>query len=171
MLEFGAQSTGKPNEPLPVHCHAAAHVQGVQFPVAIPQVMRAERTFWEKATAIHVFCAQGAFRGGDAYHFARHWHDMTRLGAAGFADAAIGNKALENAVADHKSVFFVERTLHEEWIDYHATVSGRLRLVLHDHASAKLAADYQRMIDDALFLDNVEPFEALLERCRQFNRR
>jgi hypothetical protein len=63
-----------------------------RFPTATPKVMRAERTFWEKATAIHVFCAQGEFRGGD--RFARHWHDVTRLDAAGFADAAIADKAL-----------------------------------------------------------------------------
>lgn len=104
MLEFGARSTGEPSELRSVHCDAAVHLQGVAFPGATPQVMRAERTFWEKATAIHVFCAQGAFRGGD--RFARHWHDVTRLDAAGFADSAIADKALAKAVADHKSIFF-----------------------------------------------------------------
>ena len=59
--------------------------------------MRAERTFWEKATAIHVYCGQGVFRGGD--RFARHWHDVTRLDAAGFADSAIKDTALAKAVA------------------------------------------------------------------------
>ena len=67
MLEFGARSTGEPNEPRAIRCDAAAHLPGVEFPAATPQVMRAERTFWEKATAIHVFCAQGEFRGGDRY--------------------------------------------------------------------------------------------------------
>jgi hypothetical protein len=71
MLEFGARSTGEPSEPRAIHCDAATHLQGVEFPTAAPQVMRAERTFWEKATAIHVFCAQGEFRGGG--RFARHW--------------------------------------------------------------------------------------------------
>jgi hypothetical protein len=31
---------------------------------------------------------------------------------------------------------------------------------------AKLAADYQQMVDDGLFFDDAEPFEALLDRCR-----
>ena len=74
MLEFGARSTGEPSEQLTVHCDAAAYLLDIEFPIAMPQVMRAERTFWEKATAIHVFCAQGEFRGGD--RFARHWHDI-----------------------------------------------------------------------------------------------
>lgn len=164
MLEFGARSTGEPSEPRAVHCDAAAHLLEVEFPAAMPQVMRAERTFWEKATAIHVFCAQGEFRGGD--RFARHWHDVTRLDAAGFADAAIADKALAHAVADHKSVFFAEKNPQGDVVDYHAAVSGGLQLVPDDGALAKLAADYQNMVDDGLFLDDVEPFEGLLERCR-----
>jgi Nucleotidyl transferase AbiEii toxin, Type IV TA system len=163
MLEFGARSTGEPSEPRAIHCDAATHLQGVEFPTATPKVMRAERTFWEKATAIHVFCAQGQFRGGD--RFARHWHDVTRLDTAGFAAAAIADKALARAVADHKAVFFAEKNTNGEVIDYHAAVAGALQLVPEDGALAKLAVDYQHMVDDGLFLDDAEPFDALLERC------
>ncbi len=163
-LEFGARSTVEPSELRSVHCDASAHLQGVEFPEATPQVMRAERTFWEKATAIHVFCAQGAFRGGD--RFARHWHDVTRLDAAGFADSAIADTSLANAVADHKSIFFAEKSPDGEPIDYHAAVSGGLRLVPDDGALAKLASDYQHMVDDGLFLDEVESFESLIQHCQ-----
>jgi len=31
---------------------------------------------------------------------------------------------------------------------------------------AKLAIDYQHMVDDGLFLDDAEPFDTLLDRCR-----
>lgn len=164
MLEFGARSTGEPSALRSVHCEAAAHLRGVEFPEARPQVMRAERTFWEKATAIHVFCAQGAFRGGD--RFARHWHDVTRLDAAGFADSAIADTALANAVADHKSIFFAEKDLNGGLIDYHAAIAGGLRLVPDDGALARLASDYQHMVDDGLFLDEVESFDALLRQCQ-----
>jgi hypothetical protein len=164
MLEFGARSTGEPSEPRTISCDAAAHLRGIEFPSATPQVMRAERTFWEKATAIHVFCMQGAFRGGD--RFARHWHDVTRLDAAGFVKTAIADKALARAVADHKSMFFAEKNPQGEVIDYHAAVSGGLQLIPDDDALARLAADYQHMVDDGLFLDDVEPFEGLMERCR-----
>lgn len=90
------------------------------------------------------FCAQGAFRGSD--RFARHWHDVTRLDAAGVVDAAIADKALAQAVADHKSVFFAEKDTQGHVIDYHAAVSGDLQLVPDDSALAKLAADYQHMV-------------------------
>jgi hypothetical protein len=164
MLEFGARSTGEPSESRVIRCDAAEFLEAVTFPTATPEVMRPERTFWEKATAIHVFCAQGTFRGGD--RFARHWHDLTRLDAAGFAEAAIADTALARAVADHKSIFFAEKNLHGEVVDYHAAVAGGLQLVPDDDALAKLAADYQHMVDDGLFLDDAESFETLLDQCR-----
>ena len=164
MLEFGARSTGEPSESRVIRCDAAEFLDAVTFPTADPAVMRPERTFLEKATAIHVFCAQGAFRGGD--RFARHWHDVTRLDAAGFADAAIADSELARAVADYKSVFFAEKNLHGEVIDYHAAVAGGLQLVPDDEALDKLAADYQQMVDDGLLLDEAEAFEALLDKCR-----
>ena len=133
------------------------------------KVMRAERTFWEKATAIHVFCAQGEFRGGD--RFARHWHDVTRMDVTGFAAAAIADKTLARAVADHKSIFFAEKNMHGDAIDYHSAVAGGLQIVPVDGALAKLATDYRHMVDDGLFLDDAESFEALIERCQAVQRK
>ncbi len=164
MLEFGARSTGEPSEPRPVQCDAAAYLPMLVFPTATPQVMRAERTFWEKATAIHVFCAQGTFRGGE--RFARHWYDVARLDATGFVDTAIADAALGKAVASHKSIFFAEKSPQGKLIDYHAAVSGGLQLIPADGALVALASDYQRMVDDGLFLDDAEPFGDLLQRCR-----
>lgn len=163
LLEFGARSTGEPNEPRPVACDAAPHLPELSFPKATPQVMRPERTFWEKATAIHVFCAQGSFRGGA--RFARHWHDVTRLDAAGFADSAAKDSALAHAVAEHKSIFFAESTPDGAPIDYCAAVTGTLTLAPAGEARKALADDYQRMVEDGLLLDDAEPFDTLLERC------
>jgi len=166
LLEFGARSTGEPNELRPVACDAAAHLQELSFPQATPQVMRAERTFWEKATAIHVFCAQGIFRGGDRY--ARHWHDVTRLDAAGFADSAAKDRALALAVAEHKSIFFPESMPDGAPVDYRAAVTGALDLAPSGDARETLAEDYQRMVEDGLLLDDAEPFDVLLQRCQAF---
>jgi hypothetical protein len=76
MLEFGARSTGEPAGRRDIVCDASAHLENLIFPTARPRVMTAERTFWEKATAIHVFCLEGRLRGE---RYSRHWHDLTRL--------------------------------------------------------------------------------------------
>jgi hypothetical protein len=169
MLEFGARSTGEPWEYRTITCDAALSIAGVVFPSATARVMRPKRTFWEKATAVHAFCQQGEFRGGE--RFSRHWHDLTRLDRTGIADAAIADRALALAVARHKSMFFSEKNAAGELIDYVAAVSGRLRLVPNDTALASLSRDYARMLDDGLLLGDAEPYEKLLEQCRDLEAR
>ena len=131
--------------------------------------MRPERTFWEKATAIHVFCEQGEFRGGE--RFARHWHDLIRLDRVGLADAAIRDRSLAAAVAKHKSMFFSEKNAVGELIDYVAAVSGGLRLVPGDKALADLSPDYESMLEDGLLFEDAEPFEMLMNQCRALEAR
>jgi Nucleotidyl transferase AbiEii toxin, Type IV TA system len=168
MLEFGARSTGEPWETLPVVCDAAAHLPQLHFPRATPRVMRIERTFWEKATAIHVFCAQGRFRGAD--RFARHWHDIARLGETGHAACALADMDIARAVARHKGIFFAEKDAHGQAIDYEAAVTGGLRLVPEGAARELLAEDYRRMVEDGLLLDEAESFDVLLQRCGDIER-
>lgn len=169
MLEFGARSTGEPWETRSITCDAAPGIAGVVFPSATARVMRPERTFWEKATAVHVFCRQGEFRGGE--RFSRHWHDLARLDRSGKADAAIADRALALAVARHKSMFFSEKDSAGTVIDYIAAVSGGLRLAPDDKALTSLSLDYARMLDDGLLMGDAEPFEALLEQCRDLEAR
>lgn len=162
MLEFGARSTGEPASPRDVVCDAAGLVEAVEFPTARPRVMHAERTFWEKATAIHVFCLQARLRGD---RFARHWHDVARLDEAGLATTAVADRALAQAVARHKAMFFAEKTADREPIDYAGAVNGGLRLVPDGDALKALEEDYLRMVDDGLLLEEAEPFKALMARC------
>jgi len=133
VLEFGARSTGEPSERRDVTCDAARYVPDVVFPAAAPSVMRPERTFWEKATAIHVFYRGGRFRGAE--RFSRHWYDIVALDRATFVDAAIRDRELARRVARHKSMFFRETDEHGRSIEYEAAVNGALQLV-PDGASA-----------------------------------
>jgi hypothetical protein len=162
MLEFGARSTGEPASPRDVSCDASGFVEGVTFPTATPRVMHAERTFWEKATAIHVFCVQERLRGE---RFARHWHDLVRMDDAGIADVAAGDRDLALAVARHKGMFFAEKTADGTPVSYEAAVGGLLQLAPNGEARAALASDYAHMVEDGLLLEDAEPFEELLERC------
>ena len=162
MLEFGARSTGEPRAIRPVVCEAAAHLSELAFPTASPAVMLAERTFWEKATAIHVFCRQERRRGE---RLSRHWHDLARLDETGVAEHAMADRPLALSVARHKAMFFSENDATGTRIDYEAAVSGDLQLVPAGDANAVLADDYARMLAGGMLLDDSEPFDALMERC------
>lgn len=168
MLEFGARSTGEPNELRDVVCDAAAWVEDTEFPTARPRVMRAERTFWEKATAIHVFCLQKRLRGD---RFARHWHDLARLDAAGIAAAALADDDVAHAVARHKTMFFAENNADGDRIDYQAAVTGALKLVPDGAALTSLEKDYDAMLADGLLNETAESFETLMERCKEIEMR
>lgn len=75
-LEFGARATGEPHQRHHVACDIGPLIDGVTFPTAQPLVMAAERTFWEKATAAHVYCLQGRLRGE---RYSCHWYDLAAL--------------------------------------------------------------------------------------------
>jgi hypothetical protein len=89
----------------PVVCDAASYLDGIIFPSAFPRVMAAERTCWEKATAAHVYWAQGRLRGE---RYSRCWHDLARLDFAGLADEAIADRALARTVCPAQAMFFRE---------------------------------------------------------------
>jgi hypothetical protein len=169
LLEFGARSTGEPCEPRPVVCDAALHLPDLIFPTATPQVMMAERTFWEKATAIHVFCRGGRFRGPE--RFSRHWYDVVSLDQAGYAMSALADRDLARAVARHKSMFFREQDANREVINYEEAVSGVLKLVPKGPAIDVLATDYRAMVDDGLMFREAPAFDSLIESCRSIQDR
>jgi Nucleotidyl transferase AbiEii toxin, Type IV TA system len=167
-IEFGARSTGEPCEERPITCDAAEHLPELQFPTARPRVMLPKRTFWEKATAVHVFCKQKAI--GD--RLSRHWHDLVRLDDAGYAQEALDDRALAKEIAEFKAKFFREKGHDSNQIDYMAAVSGNLQLVPDDAETLKaLEVDYEKMADEGILLDDAEPFAGLIARCADLQQR
>ncbi len=169
LLEFGARSTGEPCETKSISCDAAVHLPHLEFPEAEPKVMRAERTFWEKATAIHVFCRGGRFRGHE--RFSRHWYDLVGLDQTGFANMAIADRELARQVARHKAVFFREQTADGQVISYETAVGGSLELVPAGEPVDLLARDYAALIEDGLLFAEPPGFDALLTSCREIQDR
>ena len=164
LVEFGGRSTGEPRQERLTECDAAAYLPDISFPSARPYVMLAERTFWEKATAVHVFCRQERSRGE---RLSRHWHDLVRLDDAGYVDKALADRSIATSVALHKSIFFREKDSNEGWIDYEAAVAGALQLVPKGQALDALANDYNKMLNDGILLDDEENFDDLMGRCAE----
>jgi hypothetical protein len=161
-VDFGARSTGEPYAVRAVACDAAAQLRELTFPEAEPAAMLPERTFWEKATSMHVYCLQGRVRGE---RWSRHWHDLVRLDDAGIVAQALADRELAHSVARHKAMFFRENDSNRQRIDYHAAVSGQLRLVPSGTAQESLADDYASMLSTGMLLDEDEPFGTLMQRC------
>jgi hypothetical protein len=163
-LEFGGRATGEPHAAMPVTCDIDGQVDGVTFPTASPVVMSVARTFWEKATATHVYCAQGRIRGE---RYARHWHDLAAIMRSSNFEAAVKDREVARAVAEHKSYFFSEKDAAGNTVDYFAAAAGSLHVVPEGAAREALAADYASMLEDQVMVGDALPFEDLMQTCAE----
>lgn len=161
-LEFGARATGEPHQRHHVACDIAPLIEGVTFPTAQPLVMAAERTFWEKATAAHVYCLQGRLRGD---RYSRHWYDLAALAKTTHFDSAASDHELARQVAEHKSMFFAEKDVDGGKVDYFQATSGDLRLIPQGSSLDALEKDYAAMLEDGLLAFEQPTFETVMASC------
>jgi len=158
LIEFGGRNATLPQDTLTITADVAAHVPALRFPAARVAVLSPMRTFWEKATLIHVECQRLDLRAG-AERLSRHWYDLARL-----ADHDIGNKAIRDAellkdVLRIKETFF--RSGHSH---YDLCLSGELKLIPQAPMLAALRQDYQAMLNAQMFYGDILPFERIVER-------
>jgi Nucleotidyl transferase AbiEii toxin, Type IV TA system len=162
ILEFGGRSTGEPATASHVVCDMAHLFSDLIFPTAEPRTMDVSRIFWEKATAIHVYCLQG--NGKIAHRFSRHFYDFMQLSVHDHAKPSIAARDVAKAVAEHKGMFFREKS-EDAVIDYSNAVSGGLRLVPEGEALEALRQDYQAMISEGLLRTDTESFDFVISHC------
>ena len=161
-LEFGARATDEPHQRHHVACDIAPLINRVTFPTAQPLVMAAERTFWEKATAAHVYCLQGRLRGD---RYSRHWYDLAALAKTTHFASAASDHELARQVAEHKSMFFAEKDFDGGKVDYFQATSGDLRLIPQGQSLDALEKDYAAMLEDGLLAFEQPTFEAVMASC------
>ena len=160
LLEFGGRNVTDPNEQHVIMPEMVALTRDLEYPAATVTVLSPARTFWEKATLVHVEC----YRRRLADHperLSRHWFDLTRLAAHDIGQAALADRALLEDVVRHKKVFF-----HAGYANYDRCLDGRLRLVPDDDQLPGLQADYDAMRAAAIVADDAPGFDALVEEIR-----
>ncbi len=126
--------------------------------------MSVARTFWEKATAAHVYCAQGRIRGEQ---YARHWHDLAAFRRSPYFASIVADHVVAATVARHKSCFFIEKDTEGAVIDYAVATQGHLRIVPEGQARKALAEDYAAMLADEVMAGDALPFEQLMQVCAE----
>jgi hypothetical protein len=158
LIEFGGRNITEPNEAHQVQPDIAKHVAEIDFPRSTVNVLSPARTFWEKATLMHVACQRDEVRDS-ADRLSRHWYDLAKLADLKHGQAAVANRALLADVVKHKKVFYNTR-----YANYDACLAGRLRLIPAAAALAALRDDFQRMIDAGMFIGAPPVFDAVVDR-------
>ncbi len=160
LLEFGGRNVVDPNERHEILPELAALTDGVEYPKATVTVLSPTRTFWEKATLIHVECHRGRLAAGPE-RLSRHWFDLACLAAHSVGRAALADRTLLEDVVRHKAVFFNASYAH-----YGDCLDGRLRLVPDDDGLAGLRSDYDAMREAGIVGDGASEFDTLIEQLR-----
>jgi hypothetical protein len=160
LIEFGGRNITEPNEEHGVQPDIAEHIPDLDFPRATVNVLSPARTFWEKATLMHVECQRNEFRA-NAERLSRHWYDLAMLASLAHGQAALADRALLADVVKHKKVFY-----NASYANYDACLAGQLRLIPDDVVLDALRDDYQRMIGAGMFIGDPPGFDAIEERLR-----
>jgi len=82
-------------------------------------------------------------------------------------EAAVKDREVARAVAEHKSYFFLEKDAAGNTVDYFAAVAGALHVVPEGAAREALAADYASMLEDQVMVGDALPFEDLMRDCAE----
>ncbi len=160
LIEFGGRNITEPNTEHNVEPDIAAHVTGLAFPRSTVSVLSPARTFWEKATLMHVECQRNEFRAS-AERLSRHWYDLAMLADRAHGQTAIEDRALLADVVKHKKVFY-----NASYANYDACLVGRLRLIPEDAVLAALRDDFDRMIGAGMFIGEPPTFDTIVDRLR-----
>lgn len=158
LIEFGGRNATLPQDTMTIVPDVTAHVQELVFPSAQVAVLSPMRTFWEKATLIHVECHRPEPRVG-AERLSRHWYDLARL-----ADHEVGRKALAD-IELLRDVLRIKETFYRSGFShYELCQAGGLQLVPDAVLLDALQRDYQAMLDAQMFYGETLAFDRIVER-------
>ena len=159
-LEIGPLASKEPQEWRKISSYAAEALPDLfEVSTCAVNVIRAERTFWEKVTILH----QEAFRehGPIPSRYSRHYYDLYKLAISPIGAAAVQDMGLLAEV-----VAFKERFYPRTWARYDLAVPGTLRLLPSEDALNHLANDYQAM-RDMIFEADPPSMEDIVSRLRE----
>ena len=163
-IELTARTDNHPAESATVLPYVAEQLESaIEKPEVAINVLKAERTFWEKVTILHQFHFQ-ADSTKVPPGFSRHYYDVVQLDAKGFSDSAIEQIELLPEVADHKNTFYRQAWARYDLARNHKT----LELIPHDNIVSAIEADYEEMQE--MMFGETPAFDVILERLRALKR-
>lgn len=154
-LEIGPLAAWQPHEERAVSCYAAEAFPGVfaQARCAV-RVIRAERTFWEKATILHQEVHRPEGKPQPA-RYSRHYYDLARMAGAPVKAAALADRALLAEVVAFKQQFYPVG-----WAQYERAVPGSFRLVPTGAVLKAVTRDYDAMLN--MIFGTIPPLDEIL---------
>lgn len=139
-LEIGPLAAWMPYDNFRVHSYASEAFPKLfkQADCAV-QAIRAERTFWEKATILH-HEANRPETSPQPLRYSRHYYDLAMMAAAPVKAVALADLALLADVVAFKARFY-----SRGWAQYGQAKPGTFKLMPSGHVLATVEKDYGEM--------------------------
>ena len=164
-IELTARTDNHPAETATILPYVAEHFESaIGKPEVIVNVLKAERTFWEKATILHQFHFQDEPKRISS-GFSRHYYDVAQLDIKGFSDSAIEQIELLPEVADHKNTYY-----RQAWAKYDLARNHKtLELIPHINIISTIRTDYEEMQE--MIFGETPTFDDILERLQKLQQK
>ena len=139
-LEIGPLASWAPHEEKTISCYAAeAFPDLFESPECLVRVIKAERTFWEKATILH-HEAHRPEGSPQPRRYSRHYYDLAKMAESPVKDAALADLQLLAKVVEFKQRFYPRG-----WAQYELAKPGTMRLVPDGDVLRTVETDYGGM--------------------------
>lgn len=158
LLEFGIRNDTDPHDSINIKTYLSAiNNDKINFPVAVVKTLSPIRTFWEKATLIHVECHRNRFTQSPE-RLSRHWYDLHLLSQSWVGEEALISNGIILSVLEHKKAFF-----NASYANYDDCLSGKFKLIPDLPGKNALILDFQKMIDARMFIENPPRIEEIMD--------
>ncbi|MBI4454586.1 MAG: nucleotidyl transferase AbiEii/AbiGii toxin family protein [Acidobacteria bacterium] len=163
-VEFGGSNVTEPSREFAIRPYVATHLPALSFPEASPIVLSCARTFWEKATLIHMQCNRSQLNR-KVEHLSRHWYDLAMLADHRLGVQALAERSLFQDVVKHKKAFF-----SSSYANYDDCLNGKLRLLPDEGMLRELRTDFQEMLSAGMYYGTPPLFNNVIEKLRTLER-
>ena len=161
-IELGARSDHWPAEQRQIRSYLGDQLDK-PLGVANVTVLKAERTFWEKATLLHAEFHRSQEKTLPA-RYARHYHDLAQMAETDVVARALKDRELRERVVVHKSIYF-----RSSWANYEQAVPGSFHLIPDEYRMKELERDYQAMLP--MFFREPLSFQKVIETLTDLEHR
>lgn len=156
-LEFGVRNSTEPCEKHPIQTYLSQVITiDLGLPKPIVNTLSPIRTFFEKATLIHVECHRDRMIKTPE-RLSRHWYDLFMLNNSWVGKQALDHSEILKSVIEHKKAFF-----NSSYANYDDCLISKFRLVPDEHYLKNLEQDYTQMINAGMFHESPPTFNEMI---------
>lgn len=136
-LEIGALAAWLPNDVYPIKPYIDGISDNLKFDNIFVPTIKAERTFWEKATILH---SEHYRTEGVPERYSRHYYDLYQMAKSSIKERAFANLDLLTNVVEFKKTFY-----YTAWAHYDDAKIGTFHLLPIKENMKRLSDDYKKM--------------------------